>query len=65
MKAEKDPDLFSSKEYAAFLGISVERLYKMNEAGELPIKPIRLGKRLMRWSKTAHTAAVLEASRRA
>lgn len=64
MKKAADPDLMSSKEYAEFLGVHVERLYLMNAAGELPIKPVRIGKRLLRWSKSAHAAAIAEASRR-
>jgi len=63
MMADQPERLLTSREYAQVLGISTERLYKLNEAGELPIKPLRVGKRLLRWSLSEHNRAVREAAR--
>lgn len=57
-----DERLLTSGEYAQILGISVERLYKMNREGSLPIRPIELGTKLLRWSRVEHNKAVARLS---
>lgn len=55
--ADDDDRLMSSLEYARLLGHGKSWLFRMQKRGELPIKPMKIGREL-RWSLREHREAV-------